>query len=179
MGDAPTARVGVGYDSHRFDAERPLVLGGVHFPGTPGLAGHSDGDAVAHAVIDAVLGAACLGDVGSHFPPGEEEWRGADSMELLAKAVALVHGAGLRVVHVDAVVVCERPRIGPRTAEMRAALAGRLGVGPGRVSVKGKSNEGMGWIGRGEGLAVHAVAALAPRQAGQPSRATPHSEPRP
>ena len=156
----PAVRVGTGYDSHRLDPERPFVLGGVLFPGVPGLAGHSDGDAVAHAIIDAVLGAACLGDVGSHFPPGDEAWRGADSMELLAKAVAVVRGAGWRVGNVDAVVVCEQPRIGPRASEMRAALAERLGVGPEDVSVKGKTNEGMGWIGRGEGVAVHAVAVL-------------------
>ena len=171
MGDGPAVRVGTGYDSHRFDPERPLVLGGVHFPDSPGLAGHSDGDAVAHAVIDAVLGAACLGDIGSHFPPDVETWRGADSMELLEKAVALVHGAGWRVGNVDVVVVCERPRIGPRAPEMRVALAGRLRVEAGGVSVKGKSNEGMGWIGREEGLAVHAVAALVVGQAGpQPRR---------
>ena len=160
MSGGPAVRVGAGYDSHRFDPERPLVLGGVLFPDAPGLAGHSDGDAVAHAVADAVLGAACLGDVGSHFPPGAEAWRDADSMELLAKAVALVRGAGWRIGNVDAVVVCERPRIGPRAGEMRAALARRLGVGADDVSVKGKTNEGMGWIGRGEGLAVHAIAAL-------------------
>ncbi len=153
-------RVGIGYDSHRFDPARPLMLGGVHFPDAPGLRGFSDGDAVTHAVIDALLGAACLGDIGTHFPPGEEAWRGADSMELLSRAMELVRGAGWGVGNVDVTVICERPRIGPRAAEMRAALAGRLGVGVGAVSVKGKSNEGMGWIGRGEGIAACAVAGL-------------------
>ena len=160
MTAAPTLRVGIGYDSHRFDPERPLLLGGVHIPDAPGLRGFSDGDAVAHAVIDALLGAACLGDIGAHFPPGDERWRGADSMELLARSVALLRAEGWRVGNVDVTVICERPRIGPRAAGMRAALAGRMGVGAGAVSVKGKSNEGMGWIGRGEGIAVCAVAAL-------------------
>ena len=161
MGAGPAFRVGIGYDSHRFDPERSLVLGGVRFPDAPGLSGFSDADAVAHAVIDALLGAACLGDIGTHFPPGEEAWRGADSMELLSRAVALVHAAGWRVGNVDVTVICERPRVGPRSDEMRAALAGRLGVGADAVSVKGKSNEAMGWIGRGEGIAVCAVAGVA------------------
>ena len=136
------------------------MLGGVHFPGEQGLDGFSDADAVAHAVIDALLGAACMGDIGTHFPPGDEEWRGADSMELLARSAALLHGAGWRVGNVDVTVICERPRIGPRAGDMRRALAARMGVAPGAVSVKGKSNEGMGWIGRGEGIAVCAVASL-------------------
>ena len=160
MAERPAVRVGVGYDSHRFGADRPLVLGGVRFPGSPGLVGFSDADAVAHAVIDALLGAAGLGDIGTHFPPGEEEWRNADSMELLASAVALVHGAGWRVGNVDITVICERPRIGPRATGMRERLSARMGVTADAVSVKGKSNEGMGWIGRGEGIAVCAVAAL-------------------
>ena len=155
-------RVGIGYDSHRFDATRPLILGGVHFPDHPGLAGYSDADAVAHAVIDAVLGAVALGDVGTHFPPGDEAWRDADSMELLAHAIAIVSDASWRVRNVDVTIVCESPRIGPRAAEMRASLASRLRVPVDRVSVKAKSNEGMGWIGRREGLAVQAVATVEP-----------------
>lgn len=153
-------RIGSGYDSHRFDAERPLVLGGVTVPDHPGLAGHSDGDAVAHAVIDAILGAAGAGDVGTHFPPGDDRWRGADSIGLLARAVALLDEAGHRVVNVDVTVICESPRIGPLSEAMRSRLAEALGVDAHSVSVKGKSNEGMGWIGRGEGLAVHAVALI-------------------
>lgn len=155
-------RVGIGYDSHRFDATRPLILGGVHFPDHPGLAGFSDADAVAHAVIDALLGAVALGDIGTHFPPGEEAWRNADSMKLLARAVTIVSDASWKVQNVDVTIVCESPRIGPRAGEVRANLASRLGIPVDRVSVKAKSNEGMGWIGRREGLAVHAVATVEP-----------------
>ncbi len=148
----------MGYDSHRFDPERPLVLGGVVIPDAPGLRGFSDGDAIAHAVTDAILGAAAQGDVGRHFPPGDERWRDADSMDLLARAVTLLEGENYQVVNVDVTVVCERPRIGPYAAAMRARLGDVLKVGPEYVSVKGKTNEGMGWTGAGEGLAVYAVA---------------------
>ncbi len=152
------ARVGLGYDSHRFDPTRPLVLGGVTIPGEAGLAGHSDGDAVAHALIDALLGAAAAGDVGRHFPPGDAAWKGADSMDLLRRAVALLKGRGFRPRNVDVVVICERPKIAPVADAIRDRLAGVLGIDAGSVSLKGKTNEGMGWIGAGEGLAVHAVA---------------------
>lgn len=151
-------RVGTGYDSHRFDASRPLILGGLHFPDHPGLSGFSDGDAVAHAAIDALLGAAGLGDIGTHFPPGDERWRDADSMGLLARVVTMLRAADWRVGNVDVTVVCESPRIGSRAGELRRLMAERVGVEPEAVSVKGKSNEKMGWIGRGEGIAVHAVA---------------------
>jgi len=151
-------RVGHGYDSHRFDMSVPLVLGGVTIPAHAGLAGHSDGDAVAHAVIDAILGAASCGDVGSHFPPTDERWKDADSIGLLERAVEIVHARGWRVSNVDVTVVCESPRIRPHADGMRARLAGALGVSPDRVSIKGKTNEGMGWIGAGEGIAVHCVA---------------------
>lgn len=154
----PGIRVGTGYDSHRFDAARPLILGGVHFPDHPGLSGFSDGDAVAHAVIDALLGAACLGDIGTHFPPGVERWRGADSMELLSRVAAMLREHSWRAGNLDVTVICESPRIGPRVDRMRDLLAERAGLAPGAVSVKGKSNEGMGWVGRGEGIAVHAAA---------------------
>ena len=151
-------RIGTGYDSHRFDESRELVLGGVRIPDHAGLTGHSDGDAVAHAVIDAILGAAAAGDVGSHFPPGEDAWKDADSIGLLERATELLREAGYRVSNVDVTVVCETPKIGPHSLAMRARLAAAMGSGTERVSVKGKTNEGMGWIGRGEGLAVHAVA---------------------
>ena len=154
----PGIRVGTGYDSHRFDAARALILGGVHFPDHPGLSGFSDGDAVAHAVIDALLGAACLGDIGTHFPPGVERWRGADSMELLSRVVAMLREHCWRAGNLDVTVICESPRIGPRAEEMRHLLAERAGMAAGAVSVKGKSNEGMGWVGRAEGIAAHAVA---------------------
>jgi 2-C-methyl-D-erythritol 2,4-cyclodiphosphate synthase len=153
-------RVGTGYDSHRFARDRELVLGGVTIPGHPGLQGHSDGDAVAHAVIDAVLGAASAGDVGSHFPPTDDAWKGADSIQLLERAVAVVGARGWHLVNVDVTVVCESPKIRPHADAMRARLAPALGVGVDRVSIKGKTNEGMGWIGRGEGVAVHAVALI-------------------
>lgn len=153
-------RVGTGYDSHRFDALRPLVLGGVRIPGHAGLSGHSDGDAVAHAVIDAVLGAASAGDVGSHFPPTEARWQGANSIELLRSAAGVVRAEGWQIVNVDVTVVCETPKVRPHAEAMAERLAEALGVPPGRVSIKGKTNEGMGWIGAGEGMAVHAVALI-------------------
>lgn len=153
-------RIGFGYDSHRFDEKRPLVLGGVHIEGHAGLSGHSDGDAVTHAVIDALLGAAAAGDVGSHFPPSDERWRGADSMDLLQRAVQILEARNYQVVNVDVTVICESPMIGPVAGEMREHLGRLLRVGPTAVSVKGKTNERMGWIGRGEGIAVHAVALI-------------------
>ncbi|MGD2070736.1 MAG: 2-C-methyl-D-erythritol 2,4-cyclodiphosphate synthase [Gemmatimonadota bacterium] len=153
-------RVGLGYDSHRFDDTRELVLGGVRIPEHAGLAGHSDGDAVAHAVIDALLGAMAAGNVGSHFPPDDDRWKDADSMELLRRVVRLLAGRNYQVVNVDVTVVCESPPIGPVAERMRQRLAGVLQVGVEFVSVKGKSNERMGWIGAGEGLAVHAVALI-------------------
>ena len=119
-------RVGLGYDSHRFDASRALVLGGVSLPGEPGLAGHSDGDAVAHALIDALLGAAAAGDVGRHFPPESHEWKNADSMDLLRRAVGILQAKGYRPGNVDVVVVCERPRIAPVAQAMRERLAAVL-----------------------------------------------------
>jgi 2-C-methyl-D-erythritol 2,4-cyclodiphosphate synthase len=151
-------RVGIGYDSHRFEEGRRLVLGGIEIPGEAGLLGHSDADAVAHAVTDAILGAVGLGDIGTHFPPTDERWRGADSLRLLRDAVDLAGAENYQVVNVDVTVVCERPRIGPHAQAMQERLGAVIGIGPGHVSVKGKSNEGMGWIGRGEGVAVIAVA---------------------
>jgi 2-C-methyl-D-erythritol 2,4-cyclodiphosphate synthase len=153
-------RVGIGYDSHRFDAGRPLVLGGVRIPDAPGLAGHSDADAVAHAVTDAILGAAGLGDIGTHFPPPDERWKDADSIDLLVRARRLIEEENYQVVNGDVTVVCEAPRIGPHAAAMRERLAAALEIAPRNVSVKGKSNEGMGWIGRGEGIAAVAVALI-------------------
>lgn len=155
-------RIGIGYDSHGFTPGRRLVLGGVEIPHSLGLAGHSDADAVAHAITDAVLGAAGLGDIGTHFPPSDERWRNADSMELLRYATGLAREAGLRVANVDVTVVCEAPRLGPYVSAMRERLAHALGIPASAVSVKGKSNEGMGWIGRGEGIAAMAVALLQP-----------------
>jgi 2-C-methyl-D-erythritol 2,4-cyclodiphosphate synthase len=157
-------RVGIGYDSHRFDESRPLILGGIAFPGEPGLAGHSDGDAVCHAITDAILGAAGIGDIGVLFPDTDPANAGADSIDMLAKAVAEVRRAGFAVQNVDVTVVAERPKIGPRRIEMVERLAAVLGDAV-AVSVKGKTNEGMGWVGRGEGLAVMAVSSLGPDRA--------------
>jgi 2-C-methyl-D-erythritol 2,4-cyclodiphosphate synthase len=153
-------RVGIGYDTHRTSAVRTLVLGGVELPGVPGLHGFSDSDVLTHAVIDAVLGAAALGDIGRHFPDTDPAYENADSIELLREAVALVAADGWRVSNVDATVVCEEPRIAPIADEMRERLAGVLGVDAAQVSVKGTTNEGMGFIGRGEGMAAIAVAML-------------------
>ena len=153
-----TIRVGLGYDSHAFDDDVPLVLGGVGIPGHAGLRGHSDGDAIAHAVIDALLGAVAAGNVGSHFPPTDDVWKGADSIDLLRRAVAVLHDRGWRVGNVDVTVVCESPKIGPHAAAMAERLGDAMQLPADRVSVKGKSNEGLGWIGEGRGLAVHAVA---------------------
>ncbi|HXF01084.1 MAG TPA: 2-C-methyl-D-erythritol 2,4-cyclodiphosphate synthase [Solirubrobacterales bacterium] len=149
-----SARVGIGYDSHRFAAGRRLVLGGVEVPHEAGLEGHSDADVLTHAVIDAVLGAAGLGDLGTLFPASEERWRDAHSLDLLTVAIGNLHG---RVVNVDATVICEAPRIGPHRAEMERNLAAVLSA---TVSVKATTNEGMGSIGRGEGIACYAVALL-------------------
>lgn len=153
-------RSGIGFDSHRFADGRRLILGGVHVPHPQGLAGHSDADAVSHAVTDALLGAAALGDIGTHFPPDEERWAGADSIRLLERVVELLADAGYRPGNVDVTVVCERPRIRPHVAAMRERLATALGLAVGAVSVKGTTNEGMGWVGRGEGIAALAVATV-------------------
>lgn len=154
-------RIGSGYDIHRFGAERPLVLGGVRFEGEPGLVGHSDADVVLHAVIDAVLGAAVLGDIGAQFPPDDPRWQDADSVVLLCQAMDAVRRAGFRLLNVDVTVIAERPRIRPRVEEMRRALAAALDIPVDRVSVKGKTNEGLDAVGRGEAVAAWAVALLA------------------
>jgi 2-C-methyl-D-erythritol 2,4-cyclodiphosphate synthase len=149
-----TPRVGIGYDAHRFAAGRSLVLGGVEIPHEVGLEGHSDADVLTHAVIDALLGAAGLGDIGTLFPPDEKRWRDAYSLDLLRVALGNLYG---RVVNVDATLICEAPRIGPHRAEMERTLAEVLSA---PVIVKATTNEGMGWIGEGEGMACFAVALL-------------------
>jgi 2-C-methyl-D-erythritol 2,4-cyclodiphosphate synthase len=153
-------RVGIGYDSHRFTDSRPLKLAGVRIPGARGLEGHSDADAVAHALTDAILGAAAAGNIGQLFPDSDPQWKDADSMELLRTAHELVRGRGLSLAQADCSVIAEGPRLSPHLGAMAAALASRLGVESGAISVKAKTNEGMGFIGRGEGLAVIAVAVL-------------------
>ena len=154
-------RVGIGYDSHRFAEGRKLILAGVEIPHGQGLTGHSDADAVAHAITDAMLGAAALGDIGTHFPPTDATFKDADSIELLRRANELLEGQGYQVVNVDVTIICESPKIGPHTTAMRERIASTLGIGAKHVSIKGKTNEGMGWIGRGEGIAVIATALIA------------------
>lgn len=157
---AAQTRVGLGYDSHRFVDGGPLRLGGISIPHPSHLAGHSDGDAVAHALTDAVLGAAALGDIGEMFSDADPANMGRDSIEMLVAAVARVRASGWNVQQVDVAIVAETPRISEHRPAMAAALAGALGVDATAVSIKGKSNEGMGWIGRGEGIACLAVATL-------------------
>ena len=152
--------VGIGYDCHPFADGRRLVLAGVEIPHDRGLGGHSDADVVTHAVIDALLGAAALGDIGEHFPDTDERHRDADSLLLLRQVVELLASKGLSVVNVDATVIVESPRLAPHRDRMREALAGALGIEPARVSVKATTAEGMGSIGRGEGAAAFAVASL-------------------
>jgi len=158
-------RVGQGYDVHRLVIDRPLVLGGVVIPADMGLAGHSDGDAVCHALIDALLGAAALGDVGSLFPDDEPRWEGASSIDLLRRATALLGERGLQVVNADVTVVLEVPRLAPYREAMAASLAAALGVDAARVGVKAKTNEGLGAIGRGDAIAALAVVLLGPAAA--------------
>jgi 2-C-methyl-D-erythritol 2,4-cyclodiphosphate synthase len=153
-------RVGFGFDAHRLVAGRPFVMGGVRVPFERGPLGHSDGDALAHAVADAVLGAAALGDLGALFPSSDARWKDADSLVLLGECAARVRQSGWRIVNVDATVVVEAPRLGPHVAAMAAALAAALGVEPGAVSVKAKTSDGLGYTGDGSGVAAYAVASL-------------------
>ena len=153
-------RVGIGYDSHRFAPDRPLILGGVTIPHPQGLAGHSDADAVCHALTDAILGAAGLGDIGRMFPDTDPQWKGADSVKLLSQANLAVAEAGYHFGQADITVIAEAPRMAPHIAGMQQRLADALVVNPSVISIKAKTNEGMGWIGRGEGIAVIAVATV-------------------
>jgi 2-C-methyl-D-erythritol 4-phosphate cytidylyltransferase / 2-C-methyl-D-erythritol 2,4-cyclodiphosphate synthase len=153
-------RAGLGYDIHRLVEGRPLILGGVTIPFERGLIGHSDADALCHAITEAILGAAAAGNIGRYFPDSDPQWKGASSIDLLRRAAEIVAGQGLRVQNVDASILAERPKLGPFIEEMRANVAAALGVDIGQVSVKGKSNDGVGEIGRGEAIAVHATALL-------------------
>ena len=163
-------RIGHGFDAHRFALGRPLVLGGVAVPFEFGLAAHSDGDAVLHAVCDALLGAAALGDLGRHFPDTSPEYKDADSRGLLRSVVSRLRCAAFRVSNVDVTVVAQRPRLAPYVEEMRANLAADLGIEMSRVSVKATTTEGMGYTGRVEGIAVHAVALVEEAAAPDPER---------
>ena len=153
-------RVGVGYDLHRLVEGRPLILGGVTVPSERGALGHSDADVICHAVTDAILGAARAGDIGQHYPDTDPRWKGASSIAILEEVAGLVRGRGLAVANVDVVVILERPKIGPYRGEIESLLAGAIGIDVSRVSVKGKTNEGVDAVGRGEAIAAHAVALL-------------------
>jgi 2-C-methyl-D-erythritol 2,4-cyclodiphosphate synthase len=156
-------RTGVGYDSHRFEPGGPMVLGGVRIPSDVHLHGHSDGDAIAHAATDAILGAAALGDIGEMFADTDPANRGRDSIEMLERAVRRLHDHGWLVGQVDVVVIAETPKIAPHRDTMRARLSSALGVDVTCVSIKGKTNEGMGFVGRGEGIACMATATIVRR----------------
>ena len=153
-------RIGIGYDIHRFQEGRPLVLGGLALPGETGLGGHSDADVLLHAVIDALLGAAGLGDIGQRYPPDDSAYAGADSRRLLTEVRAAVEEAGFRPQNVDATLIAERPKLAPHLPRMRQAIGEALGLDAARVNVKATTNEGIGAGGRGEGIAAIAVALL-------------------
>ena len=163
-------RIGHGYDIHRLVAGRPLVLGGVTVPSEVGLDGHSDADVLTHAVIDALLGAAALGDIGALFPDTDAAYKGADSIGLLRAVAARVREAGYDVGNVDATVVLQRPKLRPHVDAMRGRLAEALGVSVGQVSVKATTGEGLGWEGAGEGASAHAVCLLTPAASGRAAR---------
>lgn len=153
-------RAGIGYDLHRLAAGRKLILGGTEVPFEKGPEGHSDGDALAHAICDALLGAANLGDIGTHFPDSDPRWKGASSLRFLEHVRGLLAERRLRIAHIDAIVVMERPKLGPHFPAMREALARALGIEPIAISLKAKTNEGVDAVGRGEAIAAHAVATL-------------------
>jgi 2-C-methyl-D-erythritol 2,4-cyclodiphosphate synthase len=157
------SRMGIGYDCHRLSDGRRLVIGGVEIEHARGLEGHSDADVLTHAVIDAVLGAAGLGDIGEHFPDTDERWRDADSIALLERVAAMLAAAGLEVLNIDCTVVAESPRLAGHREEMRKALAAALGLPGGHVNVKATRGEGMGFVGREEGIAALAVASVGQR----------------
>ncbi len=153
-------RVGIGYDAHRFAPGRRMVLGGVEIAHDQGLEGHSDADVLLHAIADAILGAAALGDIGTHFPPGEPEWRNADSGDLLRRTALLLREHGWLVVNIDATVIAEAPKVNPHADAMRRVIGACVGVADGAISVKATTNEGMGFVGREEGIAAIATAMI-------------------
>lgn len=155
-------RVGLGYDVHRLVEGRPLILGGVTIPHSLGLDGHSDADVLVHALMDALLGAAGLRDIGYHFPPTDQAYKGADSVQLLTRVVAMLKEEGWRPVNVDIALIAERPKINPHIEAMRSKLGEALGIPARQVGIKVTTNEGMGFVGREEGMAAHAVALLEP-----------------
>lgn len=154
------SRTGIGYDLHRLTAGRKLVLGGIEVPFDRGPVSHSDGDALAHAICDALLGAAALGDIGTHFPDNDPKWKDAPSLRFLERVRELFSERGLRIAHIDAIVITEKPKLGPHFPAMRTALAGALGIDPQRINLKAKTNEGVDAVGRGEAIAAQAIATL-------------------
>jgi 2-C-methyl-D-erythritol 4-phosphate cytidylyltransferase/2-C-methyl-D-erythritol 2,4-cyclodiphosphate synthase len=158
LGASLIARTGIGYDVHAFGGEGPVMLGGIALPHARGLAGHSDADVVLHAITDALLGAAGLGDIGEHFPPSDPQWRGVSSDRFLSHAAELVRAGGGIIDHVDSTLICEEPKVGPHRSAMRARIAGILGVGEQDVSIKATTTDGLGFTGRREGIAAQAVA---------------------
>lgn len=153
-------RTGIGYDAHRLEAGRPLWLGGVQIDFEAGLAGHSDGDVLVHALVDALLGAAGLGDIGTYFPSSDPRYRGASSLQFLRYAAELLERQGWRVANLDATIVAERPRLAPFSENMREVIAESLGLSQGQVNIKSKTSDGMGFTGRGEGIAALAIATI-------------------
>jgi len=154
------SRAGIGYDLHRLAAGRKLILGGVEVPFDKGPVGHSDGDALTHAICDALLGAANLGDIGSHFSDSDPRWKGSSSLVFLQHVRNLLAERNFRIGHIDAIVIAERPKLGPHFPAMREALAGALGIEPGSISLKAKTNEGVDAVGRGEAIAAQAIAMI-------------------
>ncbi len=154
------SRTGSGFDVHGFSGEGPVMLGGVAVPHDRGLAGHSDADVVLHAITDALLGAAALGDIGQHFPPSDPQWKGAESCLFLAHAAAIIRDRGGIIDHVDCTIICEAPKVGPYREPMQARVAEILSIAPGSVSIKATTTEGLGFTGRGEGIAAQAVATI-------------------
>jgi len=154
------SRAGIGYDLHRLEHGRKLILGGIEVPFEKGPAGHSDGDALSHAICDALLGAADLGDIGTHFPDSDPKWRGVSSLLFLEQTRKMLDERGLRISHIDAVVITEKPKLGPHFALMRQVLARALGIRPDQINLKAKTNEGVDAIGRGEAISAYAVATL-------------------
>jgi 2-C-methyl-D-erythritol 2,4-cyclodiphosphate synthase len=153
-------RSGIGYDLHRLAAGRKLMVGGVEVPFDKGPVGHSDGDVLSHAICDALLGAAGLGDIGAHFPDSDAKWKGVSSLLFLEKVRKLLDEQRLRISHIDAIVITEKPKLGPHFPAMRAALAKSMGIGPDQINLKAKTNEGVDSIGRGEAIAAHAIVTL-------------------
>ncbi len=154
-------RIGIGYDSHRFMAGRKLIIGGIEIEHQMGLIGHSDADVLVHAIIDALLGAAGLGDIGSHFPDNDIKWKDASSLDLLKRVVEKLQSAEMQIHWIDTVVIAEQPKIAPYIEAMRSSIASVLGIDKGKINIKAKTNEGMGFVGRGEGIAVQAVCLIA------------------